>query len=169
MKGAHVQALRWIFPALAAIAALILLPSTAIAAPGYTDQVKGIEYSATSTVGRFSGTATGPLPGAWNAVVVHDPLNPQAAVPITGGSVTLYSRRTLTGTFVNGTVSPINTPTTCVNERFNVTGTLAFNDGGTGTFSVVLTHLRTQLRSSCVTYGAAVAGTLTIPSRSAVA
>jgi len=46
---------------------------------------------------------------------------------------------------------------------------LAFNDGGTGTFSVVLTHLRTQLRSNCVTYGATVAGTLTIPSRSAVA
>ena len=77
---------------------------------------------------------------------------------------------TLTGTFVNGTVSPINTPTTCVNERFNVTGTLAFNDGGsTGTFSVVLTHFRAPLRSSCVTYGAAVAGTLTIPSRSAIA
>ena len=86
------------------------------------------------------------------------------------GSVTLYSRRPLTGTFVNGTVSPINTPTTCVNERFNVTGTLAFNDGGsTGTFSVVLTHFRAPLRSSCVTYGAAVAGTLTLPSRSAIA
>jgi hypothetical protein len=42
-------------------------------------------------------------------------------------------------------VSPINAPTTCVNERFNVTGTLAFDGGGTGTFSVVLTHLRTQL------------------------
>jgi hypothetical protein len=169
-KGALVQTLRWIFPALAAFAALLLLPGVAIAAPGYTDQVKGIEYSATATVGKFSGTATGPLPGAWNATVIHDQLNPAAAVPITGGSVTLYSRRTLTGTFITGTVSPINTPTTCVNERFNVTGKLAFNDGGTtGTFSVVLTHFRAQLRSSCVTYGAAVAGTLTIPSRSAIA
>ena len=82
-------ALRWIFPALAALAALLLLPTAAIAAPGYTDQVKGIEYSATSTVGRFSGTATGPLPGAWNATVVHDQLTPSAAAPITGGSVTL--------------------------------------------------------------------------------
>ena len=150
------QTLRWIFPALAAFAALLLLPGAAIAAPGYTDQVKGIEYSATATVGKFSGTATGPLPGAWNAIVIH-------------GSVTLYSRRTLTGTFITGTVSPINTPTTCVNERFNVTGKLAFNDGGTtGTFSVVLTHFRAQLRSSCITYGAAVAGTLTIPLRSAI-
>jgi len=164
-----VPALRWIFPALAALAALLLLPTAAIAAPGYTDQVKGIEYSATSTVGRFSGTATGPLPGAWNATVVHDQLTPSAAAPITGGSVTLYSRRTLTGTFVKGTVSPINAPTTCVNERFNVTGTLAFDGGGTGTFSVVLTHLRTQLRSNCLTYGATVAGTLTVTTRSPMA
>jgi len=89
-----VPALRWIFPALAAIAALLLLPSTAIAAPGYIDQVKGIEYSATSTVGKFSCTATGPLPGAWNANVFHKQLQPEVAVPITGGSVTLYSRRT---------------------------------------------------------------------------
>ena len=50
------QTLRWIFPALAAFAALLLLPGAAIAAPGYTDQVKGIEYSATATVGKFSGT-----------------------------------------------------------------------------------------------------------------
>jgi len=169
VKGVHVPALRWIFPTLAAIAALLLLPSTAIAAPGYTDRVKGIEYSATSTVGKFSGTATGPLPGAWNAIVVHKPLQPGVAVPITGGSVTLYSRRALTGRFVEGTVSPINTRTACANERFNVTGTLAFEGGGTGTFSVVLTHLRTQLRSSCVTYGATVAGTLTVRTRSALA
>jgi len=164
-----VQTLRWIFPALAALAALLLLPGAAIAAPGYADQVKGIEYSATPTVGKFSGTATGPLPGAWNAIVVHDPLQSRAAVPITGGSVTLYSRRAFTGRFVEGTVTPINTPTTCVNERFNVSGTLAFDGGGTGTFSVVLTHLRTQLRSNCVTYGATVAGTLTVRTRSALA
>jgi hypothetical protein len=168
VKGAFVSTLRWIFPVLAAIAVLLLLPSTAIAAHGYTDQVKGIEYAATATVGKFSGTATGPLPGAWNAIVVHKPLRPGVDVPITGGSVTLYSRRALTGRFVEGTVSPINTPTACANERFNVSGRLAFEGGGTGTFSVVLTHLRTQLRSSCVTYGATVAGTLTVTTRSAL-
>jgi hypothetical protein len=75
---------RSIFPALAATAALLLLPNTATAAPSYADQVKGIEYSATSTVGKFSGTATGPLPGAWNAVVIHNQLQ-SGAVPITGG------------------------------------------------------------------------------------
>jgi hypothetical protein len=161
-----VQALRWIFPTLTAVAAMLLLPSAAIAAPVHTDQVKGIEYSATPTIGKFGGTATGPLPGAWNATVIHDQLKPGAAAPITGGSVTLYTHRTITGTFVNGTVSPINTPTTCVNERFNVTGHLTF-DGGTGNFRAILTHHRTKLRSSCITYGATVAGTLTVTSRSA--
>jgi len=163
-----VPAFRGIFPTLAAITALLLLASTAIAAPGYTDQVKGIEYSATSTIGKFTGTATGPLPGAWNAIVIHAPLQPGVAVPITGGSVTLYSRRALTGKFVDGTVSPLNTPTACANERFNVTGTLAFDGGGKGTFNVVLTHLETQLGSRCVTYGATIAGTLTVATRSAV-
>jgi hypothetical protein len=167
VKGAHVPTPRSIFPALAATAALLLLPNTATAAPSYADQVKGIEYSATSTVGKFSGTATGPLPGAWNAVVIHNQLQ-SGAVPITGGSVTLYSRHVLTGNFVEGTVSPLNTPTACTNERFNVTGRLAFNGDGTGTFNVVLTHLRTQLGSSCVTYGATIAGTLTITTRPAV-
>ena len=116
VKGNLVQTLRWIFPALAAFAALLLLPGAAIAAPSYTDQVKGIEYAATATVGKFSGTATGPLPGAWNAVVVHRPLRPGVAVPITGGSVTLYSRQALTGSFVEGTVSPINTSSACARK-----------------------------------------------------
>ncbi|HTF51366.1 MAG TPA: hypothetical protein VK735_28315, partial [Pseudonocardia sp.] len=64
--------------------------------------------------------------------------------------------------------SPINTPTTCVNERFNVTGHLTF-DGGTGNFRAILTHHRTKLRSSCITCGATVAGTLTVTSPSAAA
>jgi hypothetical protein len=159
-----VQALRWIFPALIAVAAMPLLPSTALAAPGTTDRVMGIEYSATATTGKFSGIAAGPLPGTWDATVIHDKLKP-GTVPITGGSITVYTREPITGTFVNGTISPINTPTTCVNERFNVTGTLAFEGDSTGTFTVVLTHLRTKLQSGCVTYGATVAGTLTVTSR----
>jgi len=160
-----VQALRWIFPALTAVAALLLLPSVALAAPGNTDKVMGIEYSATATTGKFSGIAAGPLPGTWDATVIHDKLKPGTAVPITGGSITLYTREPIIGTFVNGTISPINTPTACVNERFNVIGTLAFDGDSTGTFTVVLTHLRTKLQSGCVTYGATVKGALTVASR----
>ena len=94
--------------------------------------------------------------------LIHDQLNPDAAVPITGGTVTLHTRAPITGTFADGTVSPIDTPTTCADERFNVTGKLAFDNGRTGTFAVVLTHLRTRLRSGCVTFGAVVIGTLTL-------
>ena len=105
-----------VFPAVIALAAIPLLPSTALAAPGNTDKVMGIEYAATATTGKFSGIAAGPLPGTWDATVIHDKLEPGTAVPITGGSITLYTREPITGTFVKGTVSPINTPTTCVND-----------------------------------------------------
>ena len=154
------QALRWFLPTLTAVVAL--LPSTASPAADDTYRVTGIEYSATSTTGRFSGLASGSLPATWDATVIHDQLNPDAAVPITGGTVTLHTRAPITGTFAEGTVSPIDTPTTCADERFDVTGTLAFDNGRTGTFAVVLTHLRTKLRSGCVTFGAVVIGTLTL-------
>ena len=155
------QALRWFLPTLTAVAAL--LPSTALpTAADDSYRVTGIEYSATATTGRFSGLASGPLPAAWDATVIHDQLQRGTAVPITGGTVTLNTRAPITGTFANGTVSPINTPTTCADERFNVTGSLAFDKGRTGTFTVVLTHLRTELHSGCVTFGAIVIGTLTL-------
>jgi hypothetical protein len=63
--------------------------------------MKGIEYGPPRPSG---GTATGPLPGAWNATVAHNRLQPGTAVPISDGSLTLYSRRTITGTFVDGGV-----------------------------------------------------------------
>ena len=85
----------------------------------------------------------GPGTGAWQATVRHDELRQGEAVPITGGSFTLYgARRVLGGTFTDGSVTPDVTPATCENERFNVAGTLALQGGGRGAFAVVLTHLR---------------------------
>ena len=78
---------------LAALAALLFLPGSALAARTYADQVKGIEYSATTTVGKFAGTATGALPGTWQASVVHDPITAAPKAPITGGSFQLYGYR----------------------------------------------------------------------------
>jgi len=157
-----VRLMRWIAPVLAALATLPLLPGSALAARTYTAQVKGIEYSATATVGKFAGTATGALPGTWRASVVHDPITAAPKAPITGGSFQLYSHRPVTGRFVNGAVTRLNTPTACANERFDVRGNLALDGGGTGQFTVVLTHRRTTVGARCVTYGATVAGRLTL-------
>jgi hypothetical protein len=146
------------------LAALLLSASPAAAAPTATIQVRGLEYAATLVEGRFGGAAQGPLPGAWRAVVRHDPLRQGEAVPVTGGSFTLYgARRVLDGTFTRGRVTPHDTPATCGDERFDVTGTLALQGGGRGAFAVVLTHLRVLGRSGCTTYGATVVGTLNVP------
>jgi hypothetical protein len=158
----HLQ--RLIVPVLAALAVLVLVPGSALASRAYTVQVKGIEYSATTTVGKFAGAATGRLPGTWQARVVHEPITAARTVPISSGSFQLYSHRKITGRFVDGAVRRLNTPTTCVDERFDVRGNLALDGGGTGQFTVLLTHLRTTVGARCVTYAATVEGTLTLAS-----
>ncbi|GAA1270838.1 hypothetical protein GCM10009609_37440 [Pseudonocardia aurantiaca] len=157
--------LRWIVPTLVAVAALLLVPGWAFASTVSTDQVNGLEYSATSTVGKFAGTATGDLPGAFTATVAHAPLDPRPgmSVPITGGSFTLYSRRIITGSFSGGAVTLLASPSNCRDETYEVTGTLnGLNTGGSGDVTVILTHLRRQLGAQCLTYGARVAGSLNI-------
>lgn len=159
------------FAVLSTVLAALLLtaaPATAAAPPFVAARVQGVEYAATATEGRFGGAARAPLPGAWTAAVVHDPLRSGRAVPITGGSFRLYGERHVVGgTFTGGSVTPRDAGSGCGNERFDVTGTLALRGGGRGTFSVVLTHLRVPGRSGCRTYGATVAGTLTVPARAA--
>jgi hypothetical protein len=140
-----------------------------MASTSYSDRVAGIEYAASATVGQFAGAATGSLPGRWDATIVHDLLRPGQTVPITGGTFTLHSRTIISGRFTGGTVSPINNPATCGNERFDVTGTMALNGGGSGNVRVVLTHLRAPIGRSCLTYGATVAGRLALTPAPAVA
>jgi hypothetical protein len=152
---------------MSALAALLLHPGLALASTTYTDRAAGIEYAATSTMGQFAGIATGSLPGGWNASIAHAPLQPGQSVPITGGTFTLHSRPTISGAFTGGSVSPLDTPATCGNERFKVTGAMALHGGGSGSFSVVLTHLRTQVARGCVTYGATITGRLTLAPASA--
>ena len=68
--------------------------------------ITGYEYYATSTQGRFAGTAAGSSgdTAAWNAVVNHTPLTTAAA--ITGGTADLATSNlvTLHGVFSGGTV-----------------------------------------------------------------
>jgi hypothetical protein len=157
-----VRLLRVMVPVLAALLVLLLVPGSALASRAYTVQVHGIEYSATATVGKFAGAATGRSPGTWQARVVHKPISAAATAPITSGSFQLYSHTKITGHFVDGAVRRLNTSTSCADERFDVRGDLALDGGGTGQFTVLLTHLRTSVGARCVTYAATVGGTLTL-------
>ena len=111
-----------------ALAALLCFSATSSAlAAHYADTITGHEYYFTSTDGRFAGTASGALPGAWNADVRHTPLclscTPTAT--ITGGSFSLATTYTLvTGRFTGGTVQVINRGVNCTNQTFDVEGIL---------------------------------------------
>jgi len=149
-------------------------PATTLAAQTYNDTISGYEYFATSTDGKFAGSAAGALPGAWNADVQHTPLcvscTPTAT--ITGGSfslaTTLNSIPTLvTGVFSGGTVQVIDVGTGCTNQTFAVDGILGnvgpwYSGSGSGTFSATLTHYRLPIFGRCITYAASVTGTLSL-------
>jgi hypothetical protein len=155
-----------------AFAALALLVPVSAAAGAYSDTVRGAEYFATSTDGKFAGTASGALPGSWNADVQHTALclscSPTATV--TGGSFSLVTRlngwpNVVSGRFSGGYVQVTNPGLNCTNQAFTVHGVLSgvhslFGGNGGGVFDVQLTHYRTLLFGSCITYGATVAGTL---------
>jgi hypothetical protein len=155
-------------------AAAVCLPAPAYAAQTSSDTISGYEYYATSTDGKFAGTAAGTLPGGWNTDVRHTALcltcTPTAA--ITGGSfslTTLLDRAPtlITGSFTGGTVQVINPGANCTNQTFAVDGVLGnvgpwYGGNGTGNFDVTLTHYRRAIFGRCVTYGASVAGSLTL-------
>jgi hypothetical protein len=126
-------------------------PLPAWAATSFSDSITGAEYYATSTEGRFTGTARGSLPGTWNAVVDHTALD-LAATPtatIIGGDVALATvvngwPAVVRGVFSGGTVQVTNKGPHCTDQTFDVVGTLtnvgtSSSASGTGTFSAVLT------------------------------
>ena len=152
----------------------LVVPAGASAAQTYNDTISGHEYFFTSTDGRFAGTASGSLPGDWNADVQHTKLclacTPTAT--ITGGTVSIATAigvlpTLVTGNFTGGTVQVINTGANCTNQTFSVNGTLGsvgpwYRGHGSGTFSVILTHYRTSILGGCVTYGASVRGAISL-------
>jgi hypothetical protein len=167
--------MRWLGRAssiLAAAAALTLAPAAAIAATpsAYSDPISGFEYAAAVTQGSFAGAALGAVPGAWSATVDHTPLGTSAT--ITGGEFSLVTYRdgaltTMTGDFTAGTVQQLSGFSGCVNQRYAVNGLLGnvgFGTGGsgTGTFAATLTHYRTEIFGSCVTYSASISGSLSL-------
>jgi hypothetical protein len=159
---------------LAATLALLVAAPAAVAAQSYSDTVSGYEYAFTSTDGKFAGSASGSLPGAWNADVQHTPLclscTPTAT--ITGGSFELATTHNgapavVSGDFVGGTVQVINPGASCTNQTFAVHGILGkvgwWSAGsGSGRFDVTLTHYRRSIFGRCVSYSASVRGTLSL-------
>jgi hypothetical protein len=159
---------------LVAALGLLVAPATAAAAQTYSDTISGYEYAFTSTDGKFAGTASGALPGSWNADVQHTPLclscTPTSTV--TGGSFSLATTRNglpalVSGAFVGGTVQVTNVGSNCSNQTFAVNGILGHvgwwsSGSGSGTFRVTLTHYRHSIFGRCLTYGASVRGTLSL-------
>lgn len=156
-----------------AAAAALALPAAAPAAPPSTSYaVVGYEYAFTQTVGRFAGSARGNAgdTGLWNATVVHDPLGPPP-VYINGGSFAMTtlgpggSADFVTGDFAyhGGQITTLDSGANCTNQRYLVAGRLehvATSDtsGGSGMFSVTLTHYRYLLFGRCLIYKARVVG-----------
>ena len=170
------RSLRLAVTALVAVAALAI-PTAASAAPASTSfNIRGFEYAFTQTVGFFAGSGIGTAGdrAAWNTSVEHDPLG-STPTYVNGGSFQMITRSAtgrldfVIGTFVKhgGMIMTIDPGAGCTNQRFLVTGTLSdvatsTTAGGTGAFSVVLTHFRASLLGRCVTYSASVAGTVSL-------
>jgi hypothetical protein len=155
-------------------AAAVTLSSAAAAAPASTSfTIVGYEYAFTSTVGSFAGIGSGNAgeTATWNATVNHDPLG-STQTNINGGTLAMGTASTsghldyVTGTFAyhGGTITTLDPGAGCTNQRYLVTGklqnvTTSTTSGGTGSFSVVLTHYRYSLFGHCIIYKARVVGT----------
>jgi hypothetical protein len=151
------------------------LASVASAAPASTGfTIAGYEYAFTSTVGSFAGNARGNAgdTALWNATVDHDPLG-STPTYITGGSVELATASTsghldyVTGSLAyrGGQITTLNSGPNCTNQQYLVEGDLdnvatSTTSGGSGTFTVTLTHYRYSLFGHCVIYKAGVRGTV---------
>jgi hypothetical protein len=164
----------WKLAAVIAVIAAAIAPAHASASSTYSDTLSGYEYWASSTDGKFAGTASGSLPGSWNTDVQHTALclSCSTTATITGGSFSLstvihYVPTLVTGRFTGGTVQVINAGANCTNQTFAVNGILGgvgtwWSGAGSGSFNVTLTHYRYSVFGSCVTYGASVRGTLAL-------
>jgi hypothetical protein len=162
------------FLVLAVVALALCTATRAHATQTSTDTTSGYEYYATSTDGRFVGTADGMLPGHWAAHIQHTRLCSSCTrtATITGGGFSLLTAihgiyTLVTGNFTAGTIQVTNVGVNCTNQTFSVSGTLGgvgpwYTGRGSGTFSAALTHYRHALLRSCITYGASATGTISL-------
>jgi hypothetical protein len=154
------------------VSLVVLVPATAGAATKtYRFSISGTEVSATSTTGRFVGTASGSALGTWYAEVVHQPLaggvGAQVAIR-SGGSFGIALAQAepayvVSGQFSGGTIKVIKAGDGCSNQVYAVDGDLRnVSVTGTGHFAATLTHHRRSVLGRCWLYAATVGGTVTL-------
>jgi hypothetical protein len=159
---------------LAVTALTLVVPAPSAATATYSDTISGHEYYATSTEGRFAGSASAALPGYWDADVVHDPLciSCPTTANITGGSFSLATTlngiyTVVSGNFTGGTVQVTDPGAGCTNQLFTVSGSLGSvgpwgGGSGNGSFAATLKHYRHLVFGTCVTYAASLTGSLSL-------
>ena len=168
MSGLHRRLQLALLLALTVTGLLVSPASAATVSDRYS--ISGAEYYATATQGRFAGTAGGSSndSATWNAVVDHTPLSTTAT--ITGGYADLFTSNfvRVQGSFSGGTVALASEEAGCGRQTYEVVGALTkvtrsdSHRKGTGTFAATLTHYRTSVFGSCITYSARVSGTITL-------
>jgi hypothetical protein len=167
MKALH----RWLAAAAVLLVSLVVLvPATAVAATKtYRFSISGTEVSATSTTGRFVGTASGSALGTWYAEVVHDPLGGGVGAQVairSGGSFGMALAQAepayvVSGQFSGGTITVKDSGARCTNQVYAVDGDLKnVSVTGTGHFAATLTHHRRSVLGRCWLYAATVGGTV---------
>jgi hypothetical protein len=169
MKALH----RWLAVAAVLLVSLVVLvPATAVAATKtYRFSISGTEVSATSTMGRFVGTASGSALGTWYAEVLHDPLGGGVGASVairSGGSFGMALAQAepayvVRGQFSGGTITVKDSGARCTNQVYAVDGDLKnVSVTGTGHFAATLTHHRRSVLGRCWLYAATVGGTVTL-------
>jgi hypothetical protein len=165
MKALHTR----IAAAVLVASLVVFVPATAVAeTKTYTFNISGTEVWATSTTGRFVGTASGSALGTWYAEVNHDPLGASATIRPGGSFGMALDQRApaylVSGQFSSGTITVNNPGLNCTNQVYTVDGYLK-NVSVTGTGHVVatLTHHRKSVLGRCWLYAATVGGTVTLP------
>ena len=158
---------------------MALIGATPAAADVHRSFVSGFEFYATSSQGRFAGSATGAdangLTGAWSIVVDHTNLS-GCSQPytrcgqVTGGSfslVVLNPTEAVSGAFNaaddrSNVIELLNPGHNCSNQSFWIADGLhnvgAWDHVGKGSFGAVLTHYRHSIFGQCITYSATVQG-----------
>jgi hypothetical protein len=167
---------------------LAAIGTTSVTATEHTTLVSGFEMYATSTQGRFSGTATGQgengVSGAWSIVVDHSSLDPcfrmrlgEPCAVVSGGSFTLTETsptvQLVTGQFASGSppanqIQLLNRGDNCTTQLFKITDALV--NVGTGSqrsssgssFVGYLWHHQRSFWGRCITYAATVQGTVVL-------
>ena len=141
-------------PVLAFAVLALCVPVQALAGQTYGDSISGLEYFATSTDGRFAGSATGRSRHVERRYPPYGPLpflQPDGDDTSGSFSVATLSTHTLvTGTFTGGTVQVLNAGANCTNQTFSVDGVLGkvgswYSGSGNGAFSATLTHYRRRI------------------------